>query len=256
MPGSATDLLRELEYEGKMTRITRHATERAKERGISREELLIGSGSNRTVIKKDNTIITAYHNDTKSAHIAERRVVALSKEAKVHTNPDIWYRCTNDNDGVFTTTVDCKDSKNIHFIIGRKGATIRCLQGLLVTRVGNGIVWFEENHYFRICTRRQEETLFMAHLLQTLAALSKKQLRILKDTLRYVDILFIRELSDKGLRTLESKYSVAFFRNGMTLYVLVLKKSPNTWDAFLERIHMLKEPELAQLKVECEMTHV
>ena len=240
MPGSATDLLAQIAYEERknVTHISRHAKEKAKERVISKEQLLRGDGPNLTVIKKGNTIVTAYHNNTKSAHVIEQKQnqITLPKvdDKIVHENPEIIYSETNSR---YSSIIPCTDDKCVGRIIGREGANIKYLQGLIIERVGNGIYWNREEHKFTVVTRTLEETLFMTTILKTLMTLNIN----ITTTLRLIPDPFVQYISSDVLKKVETEHNVFFFQNGKSTYVILNVRSSinKKWEKILKVIHDL-----------------
>lgn len=240
MLGSATDLLTQIAYEEtkNVTHISRHAKQRAKQHVISTEELLRGDGPNLTVIKKDNTIVTAYHNNTKSAHTQQQKQNLITiqnvDDKIVHENPEILYSETNSR---YSCKISCTDDKCVGRIIGREGANIKYLQGLIIERVGNGIYWNREEHKFTVVTRTLEETLFMTTLLKTLMTLNIN----ITTTLRLIPDPFVQYISVDALKKVETEHNVFFFRNGKSTYVILnIRSSINKkWEQILKVIHDL-----------------
>lgn len=240
MPGSATDLLAQIAYEEtkNVTHISRHAKQRAKQHVISKEQLLRGDGPNLTVIKKGNTIVTAYHNNTKLTDIIEQKQnqITLPKvdDKIVHENPEIIYSETNSR---YSSIIPCTDDKCVGRIIGSEGANIKYLQGLIIERVGHGIYWNREEHKFTVVTRTLEETLFMTTLLKTLMTLNIN----ITTTLRLIPDPFVQYISVDALKKVETEHNVFFFRNGKSTYVILnIRSSINKkWEQILKVIHDL-----------------
>lgn len=121
--------------------------------------------------------------------------------------------------------------------IGREGANIKYLQGLIIERVGNGIYWNREEHKFTVVTRTLEETLFMTTLLKTLMTLNIN----ITTTLRLIPDPFVQYISVDALKKVETEHNVFFFRNGKSTYVILnIRSSINKkWEQILKVIHDL-----------------
>jgi hypothetical protein len=246
MLGSATDLLAQIAYEERknVTNISRHAKERAKQHVISKEQLLRGNGPNLTVIKKGNTIVTAYHNNTKSAHTKsahlprQNQIIQPNADDKiVNENPEIIYSETNSR---YSSIVPCTDDKCVGRIIGKEGINIKYLQGLIIQRVGNGVYWNREEKKFTIVTKTLDETLFMTLILKKLMALNVN----ITTTVRLIPDPFVQYISADALKKVETEHNVFFFRNGKSTYIILnaRKYINKKWEQILKIIHDLARP--------------
>ena len=241
MLGSATDLLAHIAYEERknITHISRHAKERAKQHVISTEQLLRGDGPNLTVIKRGNTIVTAYHNNTKSAHLPRQNQITQPNvdDKIIHENPEIIYSETNSR---YSSIVPCTDDKCVGRIIGKEGINIKYLQGLIIQRVGNGVYWNREEKKFTVVTKTLDETLFMTLILKKLMTLNVN----ITTTVRLIPDPFVQYISADALKKVETEHNVFFFRNGKSTYIIlnVRKYINKKWEQILKIIHDLARP--------------
>jgi hypothetical protein len=225
--GPSASLLLEVGDRGsRPTHVSKHAKERAKQRGLTREQLLYGSGKNRTVIQKGGTIVTAYANNTKRVG------------------------CQIENDlpldvATFTKTIVCTTSAHVGHIIGKQGTTIQYLQSLLTW--SKGLQWIHispTDNRFVIETSSQDETDCMASILETYLRLRDSysaDTRPCPISLRtHLKLMSTEWISDRDLSDIATRYSVAFFHNRTKLYCLLSAK-PDCFEKVAAEIEIVNQ---------------
>jgi predicted RNA-binding protein YlqC (UPF0109 family) len=209
--GPSANLLVQLERDrGHQNKVSKHAKEQAKKRGITQEQLLYGSGKNRTVIRRGGTIVTAYANNT--------RLVGC----QIVDDPPSPETIS------FTKTVVCTTSAHLGHIIGKGGTTLQYLRNLLTSPASIQLICVSPtDNRFVIETTIQEETDCMASILETYLCLRDSYpVRANNCSLRtHLKLMSSEWTSDRDLSKIAKDHSVIFFRDRTKLYCLLNAKA-------------------------------